>query len=167
MSAFDPRRLLEVLVAHEVEFVVIGLTAAFLQGSPAVTVDLDVLPRQDLDNADRLAAALNELHARPVSAPGHRELEGADFVGWQPQRFLTDAGPLDVVPEAVGIGTHDQVPAVVVRIGETAVRVATLEAIIASKELLDRPKDRAALPALYAALRARTEGSRPSRPPHP
>lgn len=150
---FDPERLLRTLAEHEVEFVVIGMTAAWLQGSPAVTVDLDVMPRQDLDNAERLAAALNELHAHRQGRQ-HMELEGADFLGWQSQHFLTDAGPVDVVPNATGIGSHDQVATVVARLDDVAIRVATLEEVIASKRALDRPKDRAAMPALEAALEA-------------
>lgn len=150
---FDPERLLRTLAEHAVEFVVIGMTAAWLQGSPAVTVDLDVMPRRDLDNAERLAAALNDLHAHR-HGHGHVELEGADFLGWQTQHFLTDAGPVDVVPDAVGIGSHDQVATVVVRLGDIAIRVATLEEVITSKRALDRPKDRAAMPALEAAREA-------------
>lgn len=70
---------------------------------------------------------------------------------------MTDAGPLDVVPTAAGIGDHDHVASVVIRLGDAAIRVATLEEVIASKRALDRPKDRAALPALEAALVARDE----------
>lgn len=151
---FDPERLLRTLAEHEVEFVVIGMTAAWLQGSPAVTVDLDVMPRQDLDNAERLAAALNDLRAHRHGRQ-HMELEGADFLEWQSQHFLTDAGPVDVVPNATGIGSHDQVATVVVRLDEVAIRVATLDEVIASKRALDRPKDRAAMPALEAAREAR------------
>lgn len=47
MTELDPERLLRTLVEHEVEFCVIGALAAWLQGSPAVTLDLDVMPRRD------------------------------------------------------------------------------------------------------------------------
>ena len=154
MTDFDPERQLRTLAAHDVDFVVIGATAAFLQGSPAVTIDLDVMPRRDLDNADRLAGALNELHARRRASRQRVELEGADFLGWQSQRFMTDAGPLDVVPTAVGIGGFEDVATVEVLVGDLAVRVLNLEAVIASKEALGRPKDLADLPALYAAREA-------------
>jgi hypothetical protein len=65
VTELDPQRLLRALVDHEVEFCVIGAVAAWLQGNPSVTFDLDVMPRRDLDNAERLAAALNALAARP------------------------------------------------------------------------------------------------------
>ncbi|MGE5283317.1 MAG: hypothetical protein ACM3N0_13545 [Chloroflexota bacterium] len=154
MTEFDPERLLRALVEHEVDFCVIGAVAAWLQGSPAVTLDLDVMPRRDLDNADRLAAALNSLRARPPGADEPVELEGADFLGWQAQRFDTAAGPLDVVPHAAAIGAFEDVATVGLELGDLAVRAITIDEVIASKEKLGRPKDTAALPALYAAREA-------------
>jgi hypothetical protein len=65
MTGLDPERLLRTLAEHEVEFCVIGAVAAWLQGNPSVTLGLDVMPRRDLDNADRL-----EGEARPPQ--GHR-----------------------------------------------------------------------------------------------
>ncbi len=160
MSELDPERLLRTLVEHEVEFCVIGAVAAWLQGSPAVTLDLDVMPRRDLDNADRLAAALNSLGARPLDNQTAVELEGADFLGWQTQGFETEAGPLDVVPNAAAIGGFEDVATIELALGDLSVRVITIDEVIASKEKLGRPKDAAALPALYAtreALRQRRE----------
>jgi len=149
MTELDPEMLLRALVDHRVEFYVVGALAAWLQGSPTVTLDLDVMPRRELGNAERLAAALNELGARP---PGReaRELEGADFLGWQSQRFETDAGPLDVVPNAAAIGAFEDVATVELSIGGLTVRAITIDEVIASKEKLGRPKDTAALPALRA-----------------
>lgn len=160
MSELEPERLLRTLVEHEVEFCVIGAVAAWLQGSPAVTLDLDVMPRRDLDNADRLAAALNSLGARPMDDKTAVELAGADFLGWQTQRFETEAGPLDVVPSAAAIGGFEDVATIELALGDLSVRVITIDAVIASKEKLGRPKDTAALPALYAtreAMRRRRE----------
>jgi hypothetical protein len=160
VTELDPERLLRSLVAHEVEFCVIGAVAAWLQGSPAVTLDLDVMPRRELDNAERLAAALNALEARPHGHGARTELEGADFLGWKSQRFDTAAGPLDVVPHAAAIGGFEDVATIELTLGKISVRVITIDEVIASKEKLGRPKDRAALPALYAtreALRQKRE----------
>lgn len=162
MKALEPERLLRTLVEHDVEFCVIGAVAAWLQGSPAVTFDLDVMPRRDLDNAERLAAALNSLDARHPGSETSLEMEGADFLGWQTQRFDTDAGPLDVVPNAAAIGGFEDVATIELALGNLSVRVITIDEVIASKEKLGRPKDTAALPALYAAreaLRQRRERS--------
>jgi hypothetical protein len=79
MTEFDPEALLRALAEHKVDFHVIGAVAAWLQGSPVTTLDLDVMPRRDLDNAEKLAAALNALGARHRGDRTGRELEGADF----------------------------------------------------------------------------------------
>jgi hypothetical protein len=163
MTELDPEKLLRSLVDHRVEFCVIGAVAAWLQGNPTVTLDVDVMPRRDLDNAERLAEALNALHAR---SPGDRapvELEGAYFLGWRTQRFETDAGPIDIVPHAAAIGGFEDVATVELNLGEFAVRAITIDEVIASKEELGRAKDAAALPALYAtreALRRRGGSTR-------
>jgi len=163
MTELNPERLLRTLVEHEVEFCVIGAVAAWLQGSPAVTLDVDVMPRRDLDNAERLAAALNALGARPAGEDSPVELEGAYFLSWRTQRFQTEAGPLDVVPHAAAIGGFEEVATIELSLGDLAVRVITIDEVIASKEELGRPKDTAALPALYAAreaLRQKRESDR-------
>jgi hypothetical protein len=163
VSEFDPERLLRTLVDHKVEFCVIGAAAAWLQGNPSVTLDMDVMPRRDLDNADRLAEALNALAARHRGGEQEVELEGADFLGWEAQRFDTDAGPLDVVPLAAAIGGFENATTIELALGEFSVHVITIDEVIASKEKLKRPKDTAALPALYAtreALRQRTDSDR-------
>jgi hypothetical protein len=38
------------LVAHDVEFIVVGGVAAVLQGAPVVTFDLDILHRRTPEN---------------------------------------------------------------------------------------------------------------------
>ena len=162
MTELDPERLLRILVEHEVEFCVMGAVAAWLQGSPAVTLDLDVMPRRDLDNAERLAAALNSLGARPLGGEAPVTLEGADFLGWRTQRFDTEAGSLDLIPQAAAIGGFDEVATIELSLGDISIRAITLDEVIASKESLGRPKDIAALPALHAAreaLRQRRSGA--------
>lgn len=156
MSELDPEKLLRTLVDHGVEFCLIGAGAAWLQGSPAVTLDLDVMPRRDLDNADRLAAALNSLNARYGGSDKAVEIDGAEFLGWKAQRFETDAGPLGVVPNAAAIGAYENVATVEIALGDFSIRAITIDQVIASKEALGRPKDLAALPALRAAREARS-----------
>lgn len=163
MTELDPERLLHSLVDHGVEFCVIGAVAAWLQGNPTVTLDLDVMPRRELDNAERLAAALNVLGARAHGDDAETELEGADFLGWKIQRFDTDAGPLDVVPRAAAIGGFEDVATIELALGEISIRVITIDEVIASKEKLGRPKDTAALPALYATREALNRQRRESQ----
>jgi hypothetical protein len=61
-------RLLEVLVRHEVEFLIAGGVAGLLEGAPILTLDLDVFQRAD-ENIERLLRALEEIHARYVIRP--------------------------------------------------------------------------------------------------
>lgn len=162
MSELDPEKLLRTLLDHGVEFCVIGAVAAWLQGNPTVTLDLDVMPKRELDNAERLAAALNALGARAPGGEGAVELEGADFLGWQSQRFDTEAGALDVVPHAAAIGGFEDVATLELALGDIAIRVITIDDVIASKEELGRPKDTAGLPALYATREALRRRKRPT-----
>ena len=66
----DVQRLLDVLRAASVDFVVVGGVALVLRGSSRVTVDLDLCYDRDLENLRRLAAAL---------APYHPRLRGAEI----------------------------------------------------------------------------------------
>lgn len=162
MTEFDPERLLRTLVEHEVEFCAIGAVAAWLQGNPTVTLDLDVMPRRELGNADRLAAALKALGARRRGESGAVDLDGADFFGWHSQSFDTEAGPIDIVPHAAAIGGFEDVATVELALGDLSIRVITIDEVIASKEKLARPKDTAALPALYATREAQRRGAGPT-----
>jgi hypothetical protein len=162
VTELDPEKLLRTLVEHEVEFCVIGAVAAWLQGNPTVTLALDVMPRREPDNADRLAAALKAVAARRRGQDAAVDLEGADFLDWQSQHFDTEAGPLDIVPYAAAIGGFEDVATVELALGKLSIRVLTLDEVIASKEELGRPKDTAALPALYATREARRRRLRQS-----
>ena len=48
--------ILSVLCAHQVEFIVVGMTAAVLQGAPAVTFDLGLVYARNPTNIARLLA---------------------------------------------------------------------------------------------------------------
>lgn len=153
-AAFDPLRLLETLVEHDVEFIVIGQIAAVLRGHPETTVDLDILPRHTFENAERLVEALRALRAThagtdvtgdPIAA------DDQDFIGWREVRsFDTDAGRIDVIPVAAGIGTYDdnRASAIPTDLDGCVVLTAPLDTIITSKEASGRPKDLRRLPSL-------------------
>ncbi|MHB1783551.1 MAG: hypothetical protein ACYCTE_12875 [Acidimicrobiales bacterium] len=118
--------------------------------------------RLDKGNLARLAAALRELHARlrvsglsdqesaalPVQIDAIVELGG--FSNWR-----TDAGDLDVMvdmPDRGGRLRHyeDLVDdAQVLDYDKLRIRVASLDAIVESKEFANRPKDQEALPELH------------------
>ncbi|MGH2910313.1 MAG: hypothetical protein ACRDK8_13595 [Solirubrobacteraceae bacterium] len=70
-AAIDAEReaLLETLVAHGVQFVVIGGAGIQSRGRRHDTLDIDVTPDRDEANLRRLADALNELDCRVVTNP--------------------------------------------------------------------------------------------------
>src|SRR3974390_2618869 len=68
MGAFDPERILRALARRRVRYVLIGATAARLQGFPRLTADADIAPATDQPNLKRLAAALADLGARVYTA---------------------------------------------------------------------------------------------------
>lgn len=62
-SPFNYPKMLRVLLAHQVDFVVIGGVCATLHGSSVMTADVDIVPSRHSDNLKRLEAALTELNA--------------------------------------------------------------------------------------------------------
>ncbi len=151
----DPVRLLGVLERHGVRYVLIGGQAAIVHGSPLTTEDVDITPRLDAENLDRLAAALTELEARLRVAS---EPEGVPFSidakalgGNAVWNLQTALGDLDLSAEPSGTGGYNDLvrSAITVRLARgLEVRVASLDDVIRSKQAAGRPKDLAALPLL-------------------
>ena len=69
MAEFDPRTLLETLVQHGVDFVLVGGMAGTARGSAYVTLDVDIAYERSRPNLERLADALRELAATLRGAP--------------------------------------------------------------------------------------------------
>ena len=166
---FDVERLLRVLDRHQVEYVIVGALAAVIHGAPVMTQDLDVMPQPGWANGRRLAEALAELRAVPFDDPlrvdprtGHVP-EAPDFAytaealaRHETWHLTTDAGLVDLNSSLSGIpGGYALVASRAHRreVFGLVVPVAALEDVIASKRAANRPKDRAALPALEETQR--------------
>lgn len=155
--AFDPARMIAVLVRHRVDFVVVGGFAAWLQGAPVLTVDLDLVFDRDPENVRRLVGALRELEAVYRDPAGRRiepdENKLGSSTGGGHHLFRTSAGDLDVLREAAGFDYSNLSPsAIEFDIEGVRARFASLLQVIEMKERAGRPKDVAALPTLRAAL---------------
>ena len=158
----DVERLLAVLERHRVEYLLVGGLAAIAHGALRPTVDFDCLARRTKDNLARLAAAMNELHARlRVGGLSDEEalalrvpLDPDMLARMEISTWRTDAGDFDVltdIPDAEGNRSTyaDLLPrSANQEVNGVVVRVAALEDVIASKEWADRPKDHEALPEL-------------------
>jgi hypothetical protein len=66
MKPLQPEPLIGVLVAHGVDFVVVGGYAVAAHGFVRATKDIDVCPNPTQANLQRLADALAELEAEPI-----------------------------------------------------------------------------------------------------
>jgi len=141
---FAPRALLDVLVKHEVRFVVIGGIAGNAHGSTTATLDLDVCYARDGANLQALAAALRELDVTLRGAPpgvpfqvDDRSLRnGSNFT------FDTELGKLDCLAEASGYTFEVLSPnAELADLGGIEVLVASLDDLIRMRRAAGRLKD--------------------------
>ena len=143
---FDPHPILEMLVRHGVDFVLIGGLAGTARGSAYVTYDIDVAYERSQPNLEHLAAALLELEATLRGAPRDIPLlldaktlrAGLNFT------FDTKFGSLDIFGEPAGAPRYGELRAA--GSSEAAwgvtIRVASLDHLIAMKEATGRTKDK-------------------------
>lgn len=73
----DLRELLESLMSHKVEFLVIGAHAVSFYVRPRMTEDIDLWVGRDIENANRLAEALAEFGA-PIGKAGAETFANLD-----------------------------------------------------------------------------------------
>jgi hypothetical protein len=153
---FDPAKIIAVLDAHHVEYVVVGGFAAQAYGARRPTRDIDVVPRTSTQNLQRLIAALKELRAGirvddlPDGLPFDTDPDA--LAGHAMLNLRTPFGDVDLTftPAAFPRGYDELAPrARTFTVGTLTVRFADLGDVIASKEAAGRPKDTAALPELY------------------
>ena len=135
-------RFLRALLRRKVRFMVVGLSAAALQGAPVVTQDVD-LWFEDL-NDPRIREALRQVGAAYIP-PSH--LNPPMFAGGGIELF-------DIVLTMHGLGTFaEEVPKCVeVLLGRQKLKVLPLDRILASKRAANRAKDRLVIPVLEDTL---------------
>jgi len=145
MATQSFQRILELLETHGVEYIVVGGVAAVLRGAPVTTFDIDTLVRTDQANAERLLAALRTLNARYREHPGRLEPSIEDILAGGHLLLMTDSGPLDVLGHIMDGKRYEDVMdrASTLVVGELAVPVLGLKALLDEKRALGRPKDRA------------------------
>jgi len=91
---------LKTLSAHSVKFVVVGGTAAAIQGCKSASMDLGICVRADPENIARLLSALTEIDAVDRKRPEIRPcLKAEDLTGAARHLLMTVYGPLDVFGE--------------------------------------------------------------------
>lgn len=147
MGAFDPEQMLRALSKRRVRYILVGATAARLQGFPRITADADITPARDPENLKRLATALRDLSARvytesiPEGLPFSCDAETLSRASlWN---LVTDAGRLDLVFTPSGTEGYDDLSrsAITYEVFGLEVRAAGLEDILRSKTASNRPQD--------------------------
>ena len=142
---FGDRELsfLRALIDEGVDFMLVGLSAAALQGAPVVTQDVD-LWFADLTRRSGLDRALRKVGGTYLPADGNRP---PMIVGRGLRLF-------DIVVHMHGLEgfARERQRAVMIDLGGVEVAVLPLDRIIASKETTGREKDRLVLPVLRDVL---------------
>ena len=156
LREFHPDRILEILIRHEVRFILVGGVAAQAHGSPSLTGALDICYARDPDNLDRLAASLAELSAVPrgltADSPRMPPLDARTPRAGGLFTLTTRYGDFDILatPEP---GFDYQLlrdHAVTTVIHGAPVHIASLSDLIEMKRAAGRPKDRIELEILGA-----------------
>lgn len=151
--------LLQLLDAHQVEFIIIGGVAAAARGSARSTADLDIVYSRSNENIARLTRALAPHQPYLRGAP-----QGLPFV-WDEKTLqmglnftlVTDLGAIDLLGEVVGGGRFEDLRAhcSTERVHGSACRVVNLEKLIELKRAAGRPKDLEAIAELEIILEER------------
>lgn len=149
-------RIFEALVRRQVDFIVVGGIAAVLQGSAAMTLDVDIVHARTPENVAKLLLVLQELDARYRSHPDLRPSE-SHLNSKGHQLLLTSFGPLDVHGAIESDRDYDTLlpHSEELTLRGSSVRVLRLEFLLALKEQSPHPKDRNAAIFLRKALRQR------------
>lgn len=159
---FRPTALLKRLVAHGVDFVVVGGIAMVSHGSARITQDLDICYATDASNLEALGAALVQLGGRLRGvdddvpfAPDARTLRRTTIV-----TLDTQDGPIDLLVRPAGSPDYETLRARAERVtlDGVAVLVASLDDLEAMKRAAQRPKDKLDLEEIEAIRRLRARG---------
>lgn len=163
----DRGRILAALERYEVRYVLVGGLAAQAYGALRVTKDLDLCPQWSDRNLQLLASALRELDGRYKNVADHLRLppDARLIAGQEIGSWRTSGGDVDVLngiprqrtPRRVARYEQLLEDSAVLAIDGREIPVASLDAIIRSKEIADRPKDRDALPELRDLRERRRE----------
>lgn len=154
--ATDTPALLERLLDAQVEFIVIGGTAALAHGAATPTVDLDIAAPMNEANLTRLMSALESLHPKHATRPdlGVIWQSPAELSRFRMLLIDTDIGRLDVLGRVEPLGSFEELESVGVELlPDRKVDVLSLDQLIAVKASLRRPKDK----LVEAELRALRE----------
>ena len=161
-AEFKPAEILERLVAHSVNFVVVGSAAVVLQARPRAVAELDITYPAIAGNLESLGAGLAALGA---GASGDAKLTPEALRSPQRAALTTAAGPIRLHVKPAGAPTYPALRrhASSVKLGKVTAPVASIGDLIAMQRAAGRPQDLIDVEALEQARRLQ----RPRRGPRP
>ncbi len=149
----DADPLLRRLTEDRVDYVIVGGFAVIAHGVVRATKDLDICPRPDRANLERLANALRGLHAKQWNV-GDFEPDALPYDPTNPDdlalgrnfQLETDLGRLDIMQWLSGIDADQAHPVLAEQVIDvdwhgTHLKVCSLEHLRAMKRAAGRPQD--------------------------
>lgn len=153
-SDFQPEAVIRLLGRHEVRYVLIGGLAAVTHGAPIVTQDIDLCYARDAPNLERLAAALQDVHAYLRGAdPGLPfRLDARTLAKGDAFTFTTDLGWIDILATPAGTEGYEDLARTSqpFELFGQRVLIAAVDDLIRMKRAAGRPKDLLAIEELGA-----------------
>ena len=140
-------KMLSKLNEYNVSFMLVGMTAAILQGAYTITEDIDIWVK-DLNSQDFIDA---------IKESGGFYIP-AGVAGMNPPMIGPGSlSSIDLVTHLHGLGSFDEEikNTLDYKLENITVKVLNIERIIKSKEAANREKDRVVLPALKALIAAK------------
>ncbi len=140
----DFSKLLALLNAYSVDYIIVGGVALAWHGVPRYTGDLDILVRAEPDNAEKVVAALNEFGFGGIG------IESNDFVA--PERVLQLGYPpvrIDLMTTLTGVSWEEAwAGSVVGAYDDLPTRYLGRAELVSNKNALGRKRDLADVAAL-------------------
>jgi len=159
----DFLNLLQRLARADVDFIIVGGYAGVVHGCTYVTQDVDICCDFSPTNLLALREALSGLHPVHRMTPGRQPLKltTENAAAFKNLYLDTDIGLLDCLSHIEGIGAYEQVKQAGERIEVEGMQfhVLTINALIAAKEAMNRPRDKEAIQQLKAIKKLRREDS--------
>lgn len=158
----DFNSILQVMINHQVDFIVVGGICAVLHGAPITTFDLDLVHGRSEANIKRLMPALKELDAHyREHSPKHIIPNAADLKKPGHHLLMTLYGPLDLLGSVTRERGYEELKDHAVKVSlddDFEIMILDLAMLIRIKEEAGFEKDTAVLPILRRTLDEKSKG---------
>jgi hypothetical protein len=170
-SFYDPRVIIDKLVEHRVDFVIVGGVAVVLHSTPRLTKDLNICYSPQQENLDALGRTLVELKARlrGIGEDVPFIPDGRTLRGTQTLCLTTSVGDIDLLVNPEGAPKYETLHrhADIMELADHQVRVASIKDLLAMKRAAGRLQDLVDVESLEIAGHLRHRRSAPSETINP